>query len=266
MTVLDWIKNYIKDMDKMFDEFKESYERLKYFDDVYSDKENKKRREDLKAEWAVKAKGFIDDIKGRTKGHINYDISKIKLPDKKQQENLNWLNSDLTTVLNLQLKDKEAFLIVQKYIGDMDIMKRFALCPHISKLKTTSTILQYAFALEKQAGEIEKIWQIYLQTYSKLFPFARFNSEGYVTSLEGSFDGITSNSRLGLALKEKELFTATEKFLRIIDYINMAKTATFEEVTKKVADIYEALAEKSNTTLLSSDNELIREGGDVYYN
>ena len=218
-TLREMIESQFTRMEKLENEYTAERQKLKHLEKVYSANEIFKMKSEFKIKFIELAKNYVKEVAEYAAIYTEKDKELVSLNKPQKDENFSWLSVDMATLLNCNLSDSAAFEIVQRYLGDFAIMKRFLGIEKFNNSMSsvnypiTTYALNYCKKIDFAAQEVVNGYKELLCVFNR-----RFKNVGDLGS------GIPE------AYLKKCLLDSVTKYETLLSRLQNIKTASFESI------------------------------------
>lgn len=207
-TIKEKINNTIQQLDNQYKKFREELDSITKLT-IYTDEEKNRRIREIKTKYQNGAKTTTGNLKKCVESWIDSDIQKIHEAGKKEK-NVIYMMADLYSLNIGKYDDKDSFMFLQKYFGDIEAMKRFSGVPRLVENKgVTFWMLKKAAKVDSIVTEIIERFNKYLDSYQKFYSCGT----DYISSL----------------LYSDYLLNSVNELCSTLEIIERLKTAKYED-------------------------------------
>lgn len=207
------INNAIEQLSNQHKEFTDKVNSVNSLN-IYSAEETKRRRIEIQKQFEEKAKITSANLKKCLADWLLTDINSLS-SDKEKETNLQRVYTDFNLLSVGDYSDKNIFLIIKPYIGDMLSMKKLAGITKLNKPESRVAyyILSRADSIDDMQNKVEEGFAHYLDLTVRKY-----------SSVANSV------SNLAFVTYEQTLLNTVENFERTINMLLQAKTASYEDI------------------------------------
>lgn len=211
-TIKDRINNTIQQINSQYKKFRDEIDSITSTK-IYTVEEQNRRIRDTKLKYKEAAETTRENLKKCVEGWITPDIQKMYL-ESDREKNAAFMSTDFNMLMVGNYSDKDRFLFVRKYFGDMEAMKRFLGVPAIKDdCKLTYYILSRANRIDMEVEEVLHNFNHYLD----------LNVINYTPNGSGS-----GSTTLPLTVFEQTLTNSVDNLCSTYELIERAKTEKYD--------------------------------------
>ena len=212
-AIKDRVNSAIQGLDEQYKRFYNEYKSIRELT-IYTTEEKNRRMNALTDKYKKSVKITCENIKKCVASWITDDINKLYSKEEKEK-NFIYMATDLYTLNTGKYEDKDKFIFLQKYFGDMEAMKRFLGLPGLREEKrSTFRMLSMANKVDESVKDIIK------------------NFDGYLNTCQSRL--IDSNNHINSVCYAEHLIRAVDELCSTLEFIERLKTAEYEDVKNEV--------------------------------
>lgn len=212
-TIKEKINTTIEELDKQYKTFYNKCKSIRELQ-IYTTEEINRRINALTDDYKKSLKITCENIKKCVASWATDDINKLYSKEEKEK-NFIYMATDLYTLNIGKYEDKDKFIILQKYFGDMEAMKRFLGLPSLREEKrSTFRMLSMANQVDESVKDIIK------------------NFDRYINLCQSRV--IDTSDHINAVCYADYLKRAVNKLCSALEFIERLKTAEYDEVKNEV--------------------------------